>query len=451
MYNFFISYCDEEYDIVSPIVDAIRYNKCCYDIKCWFQREDSKGDFRESIIKGIRESDFFLCFVSHKSIKSIEVKNEIELALKKLKKDNKNDISYIMLPIIIDDLDEDEEVEIVARFGSNNWVYEKQFKDIDSFVLTIFSKLNIQPEESNITSAYTGNEQIEIERIKKQNDYLNRISSPFLDTIFSNYVMPSVLDIGCADGHNTKLRMEGREYRYLLGVDKNEEKIKLSKLSYTSNKDEFLTCDIESDYFDIVLTQYLQEKKIKGFDIIHIAAVLMHTKNPGNLIKKIYTYLLPGGTIFIQDEDDGFNVSYPKNKFIESCNYIWKHSIESGDRSMGRKIPKLLTDSGFINIHLLSSTVSSLDFNGETKEILWDIYYNSDFWVTDSQLFFDTTDAYDTYKKYKEHHAKLKEQYLRGDFFITLGILFFSAQKPSPKTLPRSGTPDGSVGKNIEY
>jgi len=97
---------------------------------------------------------------------------------------------------------------------------------------------------------------------------------------------------------------------------------------------------------------------------------------------------------------------------------------------MGRKIPKLLTDSGFTNISLLSSTVSSLDFEGEMKEILWDIYYNSDFWVTDNPSFFSNIEAYNAYERYKENHSKLKEQYMKGDFFVTLGILFFSAQKP---------------------
>lgn len=291
--------------------------------------------------------------------------------------------------------------------------------------------MGIQPDEANsYSSIYTGDEQIEIKRIKLQNEYLNRIASPYLDTIFSQYNNPTVLDIGCADGENTILRLQSRKYDSLLGIDKNKDKINSANFKFSSDRDKFLVCDIESNELDAVLTKYLKEHKTDGFDIVHIAAVLMHTSNPGEIIKKLYKYISPKGTIFIQDEDDGLNISYPNNKLLESCRLIWKHSKESGDRSMGRKIPKFLTDSGFTDIHLLSSSISSLDFDGETKEELWDIYYNSDLWVTDSPYYFDSIEAYNACMKYKENHAKLKEEYLNGGFFITLGILFFSARKP---------------------
>lgn len=143
----------------------------------------------------------------------------------------------------------------------------------------------------------------------------------------------------------------------------------------------------------------------------------------------MYKYLSPEGTIFIQDEDDGFNISYPNNKQIDNCNIIWKHSLESGDRNMGRKIPKMLTDSGLTNIHLHSSTISSLDFNGQFKEVMWDIYYNPDLWVTDDPSYFDDIEAYKKLVRYKKCHASLKKRYLNGEFFITLGYLFFSARK----------------------
>ena len=155
----------------------------------------------------------------------------------------------------------------------------------------------------------------------------------------------------------------------------------------------------------------------------------MHMGKPDIFIKKIYNYLSVGGTIFIQDEDDGFNISYPRNKLIEDCKIIYEDSIESGDRNMGRKIPKLLTDNKFTNIQLYSSMVSSLDFNGEDKEILWDIYYNSDLWVVDGPQYFMKKSAYAAFERYKKKHSILKQMYLNGDFFITLGILFFSAQK----------------------
>ncbi len=419
----FISFSNHDREIVASVVDIIEE----YGINCWFQPKSSKKNFHTAIPKAIEESNFFICFVSKASIQSIRVNNEIEIALDKYNEDP----SYTILPIEIEELSGIDRRQAKGLFGSFTWLYKKNYIDIYSLVLTIFSQIGIKHDESiNISSKYTGDEQIEVHRLALQNEYLNRIAAPYLDTIFSKYDMPSVLDIGCSDGCNTKLRFGRRNFSKILAIDKNINKISEAKKLYTSDKVEFQVCDIESDNLETCLTEYLKSKHLKGFDIIHISAVLMHLKNPDFLLRKIYNYLSPGGYLFIQDEDDGFNVSHPQNQLIESCKFIWKHSVESGDRSMGRKIPKLLTDSGYINIHLLSSTISSLDFNGETKETLWDIYYNSDFWVTDNPSFFDNIEAYEKYKKYKDNHAKLKEKYLKGDFFITLGILFFSAQKP---------------------
>ena len=174
---------------------------------------------------------------------------------------------------------------------------------------------------------------------------------------------------------------------------------------------------------------YLQENGLKGFDIVHIAAVLMHLADASRVLKEIYNYMNDGATSFIQDEDDAFNVTFPKNKFLDDALDIWEHSIESGDRKMGRKIPSMLRESGFTDVKLLSTTVSSLDFNGENKEQLWDMYYNSDLWVVDSASFFDSRLAYEKFLRYKDHHAELKARYMQGDIFATLGVLFLSAKK----------------------
>ena len=419
----FISFSNKDSSIVTPIVETIEYY---YGIKCWFQPNNSKRNFSENIAEGIENSKFFICFVSKNSIQSFRVQNEIECAIDKYEEDH----SYCILPIEIESLTNIEKRKAKLFFGSLNWLYKKNYKDHHSLILTIFSQLGIQHDEThNLCSIYTGNEDIEVTRLNLQNEYLNKITEPYLDSIFSQYDNPSILDIGCSDGSNTKRRLLKREYKCLLGVDKNENKIRTAQNLNLSDKNSFLLCDIESPNLDFILAKYLKENTLEGFNIIHIASVLLHINKPDALLKKLYKYLSPEGTIFIQDEDDGYNISYPHNKLIESCNIIWKHSLESGDRTMGRKIPKLLTDCGFTNIHLLSSTISSLDFNGEFKEVLWDIYYNSDLWVTNSPAFFDNIDAYKALKRYQENHAKLKQQYLNGEFFVTLGYLFFSAKK----------------------
>lgn len=421
--DIFISFSNKDKQIVDPIVETIKY----YNISCWYQPDNSQRDFCTNISRAIRESKFFVVFISHNSLTSIRVRNEINSALNKYD----NDHSYIILPVIISELNIDDKEEAEVLVSSFNWLFKKNYEDIYSLVLTILAQLNIQGNQRNSQpSIYSGDELIEIDRLNRQNEYLNRVVTPYLDALFSQYNNPLVLDIGCANGQNIKLRLQNRDYNSLLGIDKNDKKIAEANNIYKSEHDEFQVCDIESSQLEHILSNYLKRKKHKGFDIVHIAAVLMHMGNPEKFLKKIYKYVSIGGSIFIQDEDDGFNVIYPHNLFIEGyASSIWKHSKESGDREMGRKIPKLLTDANFTNIKLLTTNISSLDFDGEMKEHLWDMYYNSDLWVVDDSSYFDNKDAYNAYLKYKRKHAELKQRYMNGEFFISIGFVLLSAKK----------------------
>lgn len=278
-------------------------------------------------------------------------------------------------------------------------------------------------------SVYTGDEKKEIARIYRQNEYLNRIVAPYLDEIFEYCVDPLVLDIGCADGSNILFRLKNRNYNALLGIDKNQIKIKMANDLFSSEKNTFVCCDINSDDLRTILSGYLKKKKRIGFDLIHISSVLLHIENPILLLQNLHAFLSEKGHIFIQDEDDGVNMVYPYDESFENCFYVWNHSIESGDRFMGRKIPFFLSKSNYSDIKILSSNITSLDFNGEMKDCLWDLYFNSDLWVANSPSFYDTPDAYERFLNYKKKHSELKKAYMNGNYFIMLGFFFIIAQK----------------------
>ncbi|MBO7580112.1 MAG: TIR domain-containing protein [Bacteroidaceae bacterium] len=422
VYDIFISYSNKNVKEIDKIVDIIQG----YKVNCWYQKRNSKNDFIKEINLGIKESKAFVVFLSSASIKSIRVKNEINRAIKKHEKDS----NFTILPVIIEDLDEDEDDEMELLIGSFTWIYQKDYPDLYSLVLSIFSQLNIKlAEDENSRSIYTGDEDTEIKRLKIQNEYLNKFAGPYLDEIFADYKNPLVLDVGCADGSNTHIRFNGRKYRALLGIDKNHLKINTANSLYRSDKNTFQYCDVTTDDLDRVLSDYLQEKEQYGFDIIHLSAVLLHVEEPEKLLKKLHGYLSKDGTIFIQDEDDGVNLVYPRDKRLEDCFYIWKHSKESGNRIMGRTIPYMLSKNGYSQIKLLSSQITSLDFNGEMKECLWDLYFNSDLWVVDNASYFDDIKAFELLQTYKEGHSKLREEYMNGRYFIMLGIFYISARK----------------------
>jgi len=214
----------------------------------------------------------------------------------------------------------------------------------------------------------------------------------------------------------------------LLGIDRNQHKIDAANSMYNNEKTMFLCADINKDLFS-TLTEYLNAHNKDGFDIIHISSVLLHIEDPDVLLNNLKNFLSENGRLFIQDEDDGMNIVFPFEKSFEDCFYVWDHSIESGDRFMGRKIPYYLSESNYSDIKVYSTAITSADFNGKKKDCLWDLYFNCDLWVADDESYYDNAEGYKRYRAYKENYAELKKAYMNGQYFIMLGILFISAKK----------------------
>ena len=96
---------------------------------------------------------------------------------------------------------------------------------------------------------------------------------------------------------------------------------------------------------------------------------------------------------------------------------------------MGRKIPLLLKEAGFSSVKLHSSTISSLDFGGKYREAFWALYFDPNLWAADSAAYFDNYEAFDLLSKVRERHDEMKAAYMNGDYFITLGVFFYTAVK----------------------
>lgn len=422
--DIFISYSNANKEKVEKIVSSMKF----FGATCWFQLRDSKQNFIDEINNAINNSNNFVVFLSNSSISSLMVRNEIARAIYQQKKKN----NYAIIPVVIEELTQ-ENLEIINLYlGSINWLYEEKYENYESLTLAIFEQANIVPtNEENYQSIYSTDKEVEKVRLKEQNIFFNEYAKKYLDEVFSKYDSPSILDIGCNNGDNIIMRLESRNYSYLIGVDRDINSIEEANKNYAtdSNKCKFITCDVSStDFFRNIFLE-MQKAKIMGFDIIHISSVLLHLGNLENLLKDLYMILNDTGTIFIQDEDDGVNLAYPNSKYFDDCFYIWAHSKESGDRKMARKLPLLLKDAGFKNIQLKSTTISSIDYNGKYKNELWDLYFNPDLWATDNASYFDTYEAFDLLKIVKEKHQEIRNEYLSGKYFIMLGVFFYIIKK----------------------
>lgn len=95
---------------------------------------------------------------------------------------------------------------------------------------------------------------------------------------------------------------------------------------------------------------------------------------------------------------------------------------------MARKIPSLLKNSGYGDVSLKSTAISSIDFGGEEKETLWDMYFNPTYWNASEAKFFDNIKAVDALENAKRMHDDKKSAYMRDEIFVMLGVFFFTAR-----------------------
>ena len=287
----------------------------------------------------------------------------------------------------------------------------------------------MHPMKENSASLYSGEKDVEVYRIAQQNAIYNVYANRYLDELFLSYDAPDVLDIGCSDGKNINLRLKGRSYHSLLGIDIDPDKIFLAKETFRDPRQSFAVVDVSDPEFPEQLRSYLAQQGVEGFHIIHVSSVLMHVGNPKTVLEILHSFLVPGGTLFIQDEDDGLNLAYPPDDFFTDAFYLWEHSLESGDRHFARKIPGYLADCGYHDIELKSACISSLDCREGTREAFWNLYFNCELWSADSPAYFDNDESLDKLSIYRERHPSYRKAFLEGKYFILLGVSFFTAKR----------------------
>ncbi len=424
-YDFFISYNKNDIKHARRIATLIKTG----GLSRWWQSENSSQEYANKIREAINVSEAFIVLLSKSSAESEWVGKEI---LDAIRLHSVNQLK--ILPIVVDELDESTYDYFHHILGDFNWLFLKEYSSDKELIRAIVDQVNMKLKKDSSDSIYSAEAEIEQERLRKQNNLYNLYAKEPFDEIFKQIENPVILDVGSSDAENIMLRLEHRDFSNLLCVDKEQGKIDIAKANYGyDSRINFLAIDITHKSFLSVLEKYLNENNLKGFDIIHISAVLLHLKNALPVLKALREVLSDNGYIFIQDEDDGFNSDYEEDTddptFFSDCYYIWEHSKESGDRKMARKIPLLLKKAGFSNVELKSSVISSVDFGGEYKEDLWDIYFNPKYWVVDSADYFDKADAYEKCIEYTKKHDKKKQKYMKDKIILTLGVSVYIANK----------------------
>ncbi len=424
-YDFFISYNKHDLEQATRIVSALKSN----NLKCWWQAENSKQKYDQEILNAIQHAAVCIILLSNHSAKSEWVGREILEALR---------CHFInqckILPIVVGELDDLHHNFFHQLIGNFNWLDISKYASDRELVLEIGNQVSMQIKPMGEDSIYSSEQEAERARLRKQNELYSLYATPALDEIFAHLDVPAVLDVGSSHAENIMMRLENRIFSHLLCVDKDAPALNEAKERLSHDKRiECMQMDITSEDFLSKLQKYLKEHNLAGFDIIHISAVLLHLKDPLPVLMALHEVLGENGYIFIQDEDDRYNVAAQINEssdsFFRDCFYIWEQSKESGDRYMGNKIPLYLAAAGYHDIQMKASVMTSLDFDGMYKEIMWDLYFNPTLWVVDSPDYFYREDAFALCAPYANKHAKEKAKYMAGETFLALGVPIFVAKK----------------------
>jgi ubiquinone/menaquinone biosynthesis C-methylase UbiE len=105
------------------------------------------------------------------------------------------------------------------------------------------------------------------------------------------------------------------------------------------------------------------------FDVAHARFVLTHLRNPQDVLAKIRAALKPGGIVVIADTNFHGLFSQPECSAVHRYVELYAETLKrrNGNADIGLRLPELLSQAGFEDIHL--SVVQHAAMSGDTKLI----------------------------------------------------------------------------------
>jgi SAM-dependent methyltransferase len=169
------------------------------------------------------------------------------------------------------------------------------------------------------------------------------------------------LDVGCGGGDvSLELARLVAPSGRVVAVDLDEVKIDIARgeaaAQQVSNVD-FRVANLEEWVLD------------EEFDVAHARFVLTHLRNPNEALIKIRAALKPGGVVVVADTNFRGLFSQPESPAVHRYVELYTETLKrrNGDADIGLRLPELLSQAGFENIHV--SVVQHAGMSGDTKLI----------------------------------------------------------------------------------
>ena len=170
------------------------------------------------------------------------------------------------------------------------------------------------------------------------------------------------LDVGCGGGDvSVELARLVAPNGRVIAIDLDEVKIDIARAEAAAQH-------ISNVDFQVAKIEDCQLRE--EFDVVHARFVLTHLRNPSEALTKIRTALKPGGVIVVADTNFQGLFSQPESPAVHRYVKLYTETLKrrDGDADIGLRLPELLSQAGFENIHL--SVVQHAGLSGDTKLIV---------------------------------------------------------------------------------
>jgi len=229
------------------------------------------------------------------------------------------------------------------------------------------------------SSTYSPTEFSELHRLSVQSKICKDIDVKTFRHALSGMKSKSklvALDIGCANGFLTVDRFDPfYSFVKVIGIDRDEIAIKAARERVSnSDKYSFHALDLESENFEALLKDVLQQEGVEWVDFIFSGLTFHHLRNAVKVLRKIRKVHNSGGAIVIRGSDDGSKLSYPDLEDLVPRILELSSSVKGySDRQNGRKIYHQLWQSGYRNLNVFFDTKSTIGMSLDERKDFFDM------------------------------------------------------------------------------
>ena len=218
-------------------------------------------------------------------------------------------------------------------------------------------------------------DEVELKRLMVQGRLLSEYEQPIYQKVIDGRKGLTLLDVGCNNGWKTKERFSDKNFKKIIGIDCLDQLVDQARERFGNDVLSFYACDVATEDFTEKLQQIMQKENIHAFDIIHCSFMLMHTKEQEDILKRLKTFLAPGGKLIAIEPDDSTSYMNPDPDGIyKEFLQVLSADPYAGKRNMGAELPGLFSNSGYTDIQLECSEIASSGNEITKKEHIFDTF-----------------------------------------------------------------------------